>query len=615
MKFERFKVTNYRNIRDSGWINLCDVTAFVGQNEAGKSNLFDALYRLNPFVESASYDIDEDWPVDDWENKADAGEAIVCEAEFSLDVSDIQSLYDFAALELNDDESEDNSEEAVENDEVKEQQVNLPEKLTLCAGRKYGYKLYYCLNQSDDGDLDSEKVGEWAKSNLPKFVYIHDYEMSGSQIELNTLKTKLDNAGGNWDALDADDQTILVILELAKIDLDEFLEKGQTSEGRTVRSFDKRQASSFLTSQFKKLWSQKEVRFDIEIDGPTLNIFVEDENVGMPVRLNRRSTGFRWYVSFAWKFTHATNGQFKDCILLLEEPGIHLHYHGQRDLLEVFDSLAESNTVLYTTHLASMVDLSSPERVRIVESRNNHLAITEGVVSTQNAPMAVIETSLGLTSDLSGMIGNRKVLIVEGGTDALILNKLSGLLKSSNLEGLSDNIYLWPAQTASKTPMYAAFAIGQKWDAAVLLDADPAGNEAKRKIDDLLLKKISEEDSTKFRVLMIKEAAGLNKTDSAIEDLFPDDFYIDCVNSAYGLSISSNDLPVDGSDMISTQIESVLRSKYHHSSLDKKRVLTEMLKIFDTWKTSKDLPTGAEKNAEKLIKKINALFKEEEIKK
>ena len=116
MKFERFKVTNYRNIRDSGWINLCDVTAFVGQNEAGKSNLFDALYRLNPFVESASYDIDEDWPVDDWENKADAGEAIVCEAEFSLDVSDIQSLYDFAALELNDDESEDNSEEAVEND-------------------------------------------------------------------------------------------------------------------------------------------------------------------------------------------------------------------------------------------------------------------------------------------------------------------------------------------------------------------------------------------------------------------------------------------------------------------------------------------------------------------
>jgi hypothetical protein len=37
------------------------------------------------------------------------------------------------------------------------------------------------------------------------------------------------------------------------------------------------------------------------------------------------------------------------------------------------------------------------------------------------------------------------------------------------------------------------------------------------------------------------------------------------------------------------------------------------LRVFDTWKTSKDLPKGAEKNAEKLIKKINSLFKDEEI--
>jgi len=390
MKFERFKVTNYRNIRDSGWINLCDVTAFVGQNEAGKSNLFDALYRLNPFVEGASYDADEDWPVDDWENKADAKKAIVCVAEFFLDSSDIQSLYEFAAPESGDGESEEESEEVI-NGEVKEQQVDLPEKLTLCARRKYGHKPHYYLNQKDEGDLDSEKISKWAASNMPKFVYIHDYEMSGSQIELDTLKSRLDQAGGNRYDLDVDDQTILVILDLAKVDLEEFLEKGMISEGRTVRSFDKRQASSFLTKQFQKLWSQKDVSFDIDIDGPTLNIFVEDKNVGMPVRLNRRSTGFRWYVSFAWKFTHASSGQFRDCILLLEEPGIHLHYHGQRDLLDVFDNLSANNTVLYTTHLASMVDLSSPERVRIVESHNNHLAITEGVVSTQKAPMAVID--------------------------------------------------------------------------------------------------------------------------------------------------------------------------------------------------------------------------------
>jgi predicted ATP-dependent endonuclease of OLD family len=105
---------------------------------------------------------------------------------------------------------------------------------------------------------------------------------------------------------------------------------------------------------------------------------------------------------------------YKGCILLLEEPGIHLHYSGQRDLLEVLDRLSASNTILYTTHLASMVDLAYPERVRIVETMDNHSIVKKGVVSTQRAPMAVIELSLGLTGDMSGLLGTRQTLIVEG---------------------------------------------------------------------------------------------------------------------------------------------------------------------------------------------------------
>jgi AAA15 family ATPase/GTPase len=63
MRLTRFKVTNYRNVIESGWIYVNDITAFVGPNEAGKSNLFEALYRINPFVPSEAYNIDEDWPV------------------------------------------------------------------------------------------------------------------------------------------------------------------------------------------------------------------------------------------------------------------------------------------------------------------------------------------------------------------------------------------------------------------------------------------------------------------------------------------------------------------------------------------------------------------------
>src|SRR6185437_12524025 len=304
-----------------------------------------------------------------------------------------------------------------------------------------------------------------------------------------------------------DEQTISVILDLAKINRQEWIAKGTSPQGRTTRTFDKRQASAYLTNQFQDLWLQKDVSFEIEVDGTTLNILAQDNNVGMPVRLSRRSTGFRWYVSCAWKFTHASKGQYQGCVLLLEEPGIHLHYSAQRDLLRLFERLEEANTILYTTHLASMVDLGHPERVRIVEAHGHHASVRAGVVSSQKAPMAVIEMSFGLTGNMAGLLGNRRTLIVEGGDDALIINKLSRVLRASGKEGLSESIYLWPAQGAPKTPMYAAFAIGQGWDSGVLLDSDSAGNEAKKKIEENCLKPLAVEKRQRFRVFQIGSAA------------------------------------------------------------------------------------------------------------
>ena len=48
MKLIRYKVTNFRSVKDSGWIECSDVTTLVGINEAGKSNLLLALWKLNP---------------------------------------------------------------------------------------------------------------------------------------------------------------------------------------------------------------------------------------------------------------------------------------------------------------------------------------------------------------------------------------------------------------------------------------------------------------------------------------------------------------------------------------------------------------------------------------
>lgn len=602
MKFDGFQITNFRNVIDSGWINVNQITAFVGQNEAGKSNLFEALYCVNPIIEGAHYNANEDWPVDDWAGRKDASGVRVCHARFSLTTEEIAALASAASAAGDDATGE-------EEPNVDGTVIPLPENVHIDLYSAYDRTTGFYIAGFPDGSLDEQAAEKWARENVPKFVYIHDYDMSGAEVELTQLRDRWYQVGRkNRHLLSNEDQTILIILDLASINIDDFLRKGETSEGRTIRSFDKRSASAYLTQQFSNLWRQKDVKFDIEIDGPTLNIFAEDVGIGMPVRLKRRSTGFRWYVSFAWKFTHATNGDFKDCVLLLEEPGVHLHFSGQRDLLTVFERLAEHNTILYTTHLASMVDQAYPERVRIIESKDGHVAVTQGIVSSQRAPMAVIEQSLGLTGDHSGIFGSRQVLIVEGGGDAVVLQKLSGLLKSAGKEGLSDRIHLWPADGASKTPMYAGFAIGQGWDAGVLLDSDEAGNKAKAKIDELYISQLAANSDQKFRTLMLGKISGTRQTDFAIEDLFPPKFFIDCVNETYGIAIKAEDLSEDGSDMISKRVESVLKSKYGHDKLDKKRVMAEMWKQFDSWKSIDDLPAHTAARAEKVFKAINEAF-------
>lgn len=606
MQLAQFRVTRYRNVWDSGWVTVNDVTAFVGQNESGKSNLFEALYLINPFATDDSYDIDEDWPVDDWENKDPAMQ--FCEAHFVLSADNIEGLYSEARLSVSDkDEDRQLPAEVAEGGEGACTAPELPAELVLVGSRTYDSEPRFVVAGDRAADLDPEIVDDWAKKHVPKFVLIQDYGLSGTQIELNELADRYKRL--HWHGLTNEEQTVKIVLDLAKIDIDDFLAKGGTAEGRTVRSFDKRAASSYLSKQFRDLWTQKKVNFHIEIDGTTLNIFAEDDAVGMPVRLHRRSSGFRWHVSFAWKFTHASKGHYKDCILLLEEPGVHLHYSGQRDLLEVFQRLSESNTILYTTHLASMVDPAYPERVRIVETQaNNHTTVKEGVVSSQSAPMAVVELALGLTGDMSGLLGTRQTLIVEGGDDALILHKLSGILRSEGKPHLSDRIYLWPARGAPKTPMYAAFAVGQGWDAGVLLDTDHEGQTAKKKIDELVLKDLADERKSTFRVLMLGKAAGIKKTDAAIEDLFEDEFYIDCVNTAFGLAIKPADLPEDGSDMITKRVERVLIERYAHKTIDKRRIMSEILHRFDGWEKVSDLPNGTLARAEKLFTAINNAF-------
>lgn len=48
MKLIKFRVTDFRSIKDSGWIEVDTVSALIGTNESGKTNVLIPLWKLNP---------------------------------------------------------------------------------------------------------------------------------------------------------------------------------------------------------------------------------------------------------------------------------------------------------------------------------------------------------------------------------------------------------------------------------------------------------------------------------------------------------------------------------------------------------------------------------------
>lgn len=58
----KFQVENFRSVADSGWIETSDVTALIGTNESGKTNLLMPLWKLNPAGKDGAVNLLADAP-------------------------------------------------------------------------------------------------------------------------------------------------------------------------------------------------------------------------------------------------------------------------------------------------------------------------------------------------------------------------------------------------------------------------------------------------------------------------------------------------------------------------------------------------------------------------
>lgn len=101
MKLTKVRITEFQSIQDSNEFKIDDVTCLVGKNEAGKTALLKALYRLNPIIESdGKFDVMDDYPS---RNVAEYQDAItderrepaqVVQATYELENGDITAVRD-----------------------------------------------------------------------------------------------------------------------------------------------------------------------------------------------------------------------------------------------------------------------------------------------------------------------------------------------------------------------------------------------------------------------------------------------------------------------------------------------------------------------------------------
>ncbi|MBX3114602.1 MAG: ATP-binding protein [Fimbriimonadaceae bacterium] len=536
MKIKRFRVQNYRNINDSGWVDADRILAIIGPNESGKSTTLTALYKLNPADKSKEFNINREWPRGRRQDRNE--DEMPIRVEFELDDADKKALA-----------------------EKFYRPQNVPNTVTISKSYRNQFHVSWSAAKEPDdeeGKNAREAQGNAILSRLPVMVYMGDYETFEGRVYLDELvQHKEENR------MTKADETVEIILKLSGLDASNLSARGNDRD-REERQLDLNDAALSLTESISKRWAQKSYELNFTTDGQMFITNVKEPGSNALVPLEDKSKGFQWFVSFDMRLMHDTKGTWQNAVLLLDEPGVHLHGDAQRDLLARFEEYAEGNQIIYSTHLPFMLDIEHPERFRIMVQDANGWKITNNPFEAGDSAKFPLHVAMGFSLSQTLFIGPYN-LVVEGAHDVWFTEAMSGLLILRGKTGMDERMSISAPGGAPKVPFQVSLLSGHKLKVAALLDGDGEGRAAR----DELVKKWILEDKL---VLSTDEAAGF--ADSTIEDLFDPVFYVQCINETY--PDSKVDVgKLDNAKPILSQVQNLLGKSFNKGSVAK-RLLTRI---------------------------------------
>ena len=158
------------------------------------------------------------------------------------------------------------------------------------------------------------------------------------------------------------------------------------------------------------------------------------------------------------------------------------------------------------------------------------------------------------------------------------------------------------------TPLYFVLPchLGQELDVVALFDNDLAGKAAKDKLVKSWLPRYRDQRAT---ALDLATAVGKPGQDMAIEDLFPERFYINHVQKAYEKEITTCGIsiaPLPPGNLLAKRVESAFSAA--NVQFNKRRVCKRIAADIRQMKTPSDLPEQTRLMAEQLFSAITKAF-------
>ena len=598
MRMTRFRVKNYKNVNDTGWVNCGDLTAFVGKNESGKSAIFRGLSKLNP-SDGEKYDGLKEFPRRRFTVDFKKFDWVVSSVEFQLSEDESQKLKEICpslnnvksvictryyswdlAIDFNPKPSlPDVSYERYLG--LLKKWHTIIEKTTAPEGKGEQFspikqsllqlltqKMQKVSEQHQDNEVDTATFNEvsnaimgkiteewqekkfkqiideisklkddlevtgqideamdWIEENMPKFVYFYEFDVIDSAVHFPTFVQQLQQTPSAPRV-----RTTKCLFEHVGLDVETILKLDPTKTNETVEKLRKfaderairmSSASNAMTQKFSEWWEQRRHKFAYKTDGHFFRVWVSDNLDPSEIELDQRSYGMQYFFSFYLVFLQEAKGAHANAILLLDEPGLHLHGTAQQKIVKFLERLSKQNQLLYSSHSPFMVDPDHLEKVRVVsEDKDGYALVSEDVWPKDEDSLFPLQAGLGYVLAQT-LFYSKRQLVVEGLSDYWLLKAINMLLSKNNMRTLREDAIIVPCGGVSRLFPLASMLLGHDVNVAVLLDGDEPGKQKGKEAQTRLL----------LKCLFMDQFA--KKEEAEIEDLFPEKLYLDAVKEAY----------------------------------------------------------------------------------